>query len=95
MLFNDGSEFLTNNNNRHVKRTIMKIKMIVCSALGCQPSWPACVSEQHERARDNKEAKQAKLMAQAKVSKDDALKTALANVPNGAIKEGRIGKGTW
>jgi uncharacterized membrane protein YkoI len=31
-------------------------------------------------------------MAQAKVSKDDAGKTALAKVPNGTIKEGELEK---
>lgn len=35
---------------------------------------------------------QAKLEAQAKVSKADAEKTALAKVPNGTIKEGEIEK---
>jgi uncharacterized membrane protein YkoI len=49
-----------------------------------------CVSEKCEK--QHKEAKQAKLMAQAKVSKDDAGKTALAKVPNGTIKEGELEK---
>ena len=40
----------------------------------------------------NHEAKQAKLMAEAKVSKEDAQKTALAKVPNGTIKEGELEK---
>jgi uncharacterized membrane protein YkoI len=40
----------------------------------------------------HKEAKQEKLMAQAKVSKDDAQKTALAKVPNGTIKEAELEK---
>ena len=42
-----------------------------------------CVSEKEE---------QAKLEAQAKVSRADAEKTALAKVPNGTIKEGEIEK---
>jgi uncharacterized membrane protein YkoI len=47
----------------------------------------------------NKEADQAKLMAQAKVSKETAQQTALAKVPNGTIKEGELeqekGKLQW
>ena len=49
-----------------------------------------CVSEKCEK--QHKEAKQAKLMAQAKVSRADAEKTALAKVPNGTIKEGELEK---
>jgi uncharacterized membrane protein YkoI len=40
----------------------------------------------------NKEASQAKLMAEAKVSKEAAQQTALAKVPNGTIKEAEIEK---
>ena len=46
-----------------------------------------CVCTQH-----HKEAKQAKLMAEAKVSKDDAQKAALAKIPNGTVKEAEIEK---
>ena len=49
-----------------------------------------CVSEKCEK--QHKEAKQAKLMAQARVSRADAEKTALAKVPNGAVKEAEIEK---
>lgn len=49
-----------------------------------------CVSEKSEK--QHQEAKQAKLLAEAKVSKDDAQKTALAKVPNGTIKEGELEK---
>lgn len=69
----------------------MKIKMIVCSALaagllaGC--AWEKC--ERHEK---HGQATQARLMAEAKVSKDDAQKTALAKVPGGAVKEGELEK---
>ncbi|MGA2242506.1 MAG: PepSY domain-containing protein [Verrucomicrobiota bacterium] len=52
-----------------------------------------CVSEKCEKKEHhNKEAKQAKLMAEAKVSKADAEKIALAKVPSGAIKEGELEK---
>jgi uncharacterized membrane protein YkoI len=67
----------------------MKIKMIVCSALAAS-LLAGCVSEKCEH--HNKQAKQAKLMAEANVSKDDAQKIALAKVPNGMIKEGELEK---
>lgn len=74
----------------------MQIKMIVCSALAAS-LLAGCVCEKSEH--HNKEAKQAKLMAEAKVSKDDAQKTALAEVPNGTIKESELerehGKLIW
>ena len=76
------SEFLKTNNT--LNRTIMKIKMIVCSALAAS-LLVGCTFEKCEH--HDKQAKQAKLMAEAKVSKDDAQKTAQAKVPNGTVKE--------
>jgi len=75
----------------------MKIKTIICAALsaalltGC--AWENCERHEHQ----NKAAKQAKLMTKAKVSKDDAEKTALAKAPHGTIKEGELEKenGKW
>ena len=67
----------------------MKIKWIVCSALAAV-LLTGCVSEKCEK--HHQEAKQAKLMAEARISKDDAEKTALAKVPNGTIKEGELEK---
>ena len=67
----------------------MKIKMIVCSALAAS-LLVGCISEKSEH--HDKQAKQAKLMAKAKVSKDAAQKTALAKVPNGTIKESELEK---
>jgi uncharacterized membrane protein YkoI len=67
----------------------MKIKTIIFSALAAS-LLVGCVSEKCEH--HNKQAKQAKLMAEAKVSKDDAEKTALAKVPNGTIKESELEK---
>ncbi len=81
------SEFLKTNNT--LKRTIMKIKMIVCSALAAS-LLVGCVCERGEH--HDKQAKQAKLMAEAKVSKDDAQKTAQAKVPNGTVKESELEK---
>jgi uncharacterized membrane protein YkoI len=70
----------------------MKIKWIICSALAAV-LLTGCASEKCEKKEHhNKEAKQAKLMAEAKVSKDDAQKTALVKVPNGTIKEGELEK---
>src|SRR5271154_6451742 len=67
----------------------MKITMIACSALAVS-LLTGCICEKVEH--HDKEAKQAKLMAEAKVSKDDAQKTALAKVPNGTIKESELEK---
>jgi uncharacterized membrane protein YkoI len=67
----------------------MKIKTIGCFALAVS-LLVGCVSEKCER--HNEQAKQAKLTAEAKVSKDDAEKTALAKVPNGTIKESELEK---
>jgi uncharacterized membrane protein YkoI len=70
----------------------MKIKWIVCSALAAV-LLTGCASEKCEKKEHhNKEAKQAKLMAQAKVSRADAEKIALAKVSNGTIKEGELEK---
>jgi hypothetical protein len=47
-----------------------------------------CIGTKHH----NNEAEQEKLMAEAKVTKADAEKTALAKAPNGTIKEGELEK---
>ena len=65
----------------------MKTKIIIGSALAAS-LLAGCVSEKHE----HQQAKQSKLMAEAKVSKADAGKAALARVPNGTIKEGELEK---
>ena len=67
----------------------MKIKMIVCSALAVS-LLTGCICEKSEH--HNKETRQAKLMAKAKVSKADAEKTAMAKVPDGTIKESELEK---
>lgn len=82
--------------HRTLKLTNMKITMIVCSALVAS-LIVGCASEQREQ--QEKQAEQAKLMAEVKVSKDAAEKTAMANVPNGTIKESELenenGKLQW
>jgi hypothetical protein len=60
----------------------MKLKVIASSALAVA-LFAGCASEKHEHAQ---------LAAQAKVSRADAEKTALAQVPNGSIKEGELEK---
>ena len=67
----------------------MKIKMIVCSALAAA-LLAGCCTEKSEAK--HKETKQAKLMAEAKVSKEIAQQTALAKVPNGTVKAAEIEK---
>jgi uncharacterized membrane protein YkoI len=74
----------------------MKIKWIIFSALaatlltGCISVKCKCECEKKEH--HNKEAKQAKLMAEAKVSRADAEKIALGKAPNGTVKEGELEK---
>jgi uncharacterized membrane protein YkoI len=63
--------------------------MIVFSALAAS-LLAGCVCEKGDC--HDKEAKRVKLMAEAKVSKDDAQKTALAKVPDGTIKESELEK---
>jgi uncharacterized membrane protein YkoI len=62
--------------------------LIVILAIGALTGCVCTKGEKHH----NKEAKQAKLMAQAKISRADAEKTALAKVPGGTIKEGELEK---
>jgi uncharacterized membrane protein YkoI len=70
----------------------MKIKNIIWSlvTIGLLSGLTACMTEREEKA-EHKE-KEAKLEAQAKVSKADAEKIALAKAPGGTIKEGELEK---
>ena len=65
--------------------------MIACSTAAAA-LLAGCGTEKCEPKSHNAEAKQARLMAKAKVSKEAAEQTALAKVPNGAIKEAEIEK---
>lgn len=69
----------------------MKIKNIIGAAL-VAAMLAGCESDEHEGHEGNKEARQAQLMAQAKVSQSDAQATALAQVSNGTIKESELEK---
>lgn len=63
----------------------MKIKTLVGMTLTAM-LLAGCASEKQESA------KQAKLMAQAKISQTDAQAKASARVPNGTVKESEIEK---
>jgi uncharacterized membrane protein YkoI len=81
-------QFLNQKSNKEqaMKKSILR-SLIAIVAAGL---LAGCVSEKCEK--QHQEAKQAKLMAQAKVSRADAGKTALAKAPNGAIREGELEK---
>lgn len=64
-----------------MKLNQMIYSMAVAAMLAC--GLTGCMTE---------EKKEAKLQAEAKVSKADAEKTALAKVPGGTIKEGELEK---
>jgi hypothetical protein len=74
-------------------KNIMKIRNIICSAMVIG-LIAGCASEKNERKES-----QAQLQAEAKVSRADAEKVALAKAPNGTIKEGELerekGKLIW
>jgi len=63
----------------------MKTKTILCVALAAG-LLAGCASEKSEQT------KQARLEAKAKIARVDAEKTALAQVPDGVVKEGEIEK---
>jgi uncharacterized membrane protein YkoI len=64
-------------------RFTMKINLLPCSALAAL-LLAGCATHHHED--------QAALQAQAKVSRADAEKTALAKAPNGTVKEAELEK---
>lgn len=66
----------------------MKTKTLLCSALAAGLLAGALAIPVHAGGKD----KQAKLEAKAKISKADAEKTALAQVPNGTVKEAELEK---
>ena len=80
---NANSKLNMKKSSRCLLSAILATGLIVVALTGCE-------SEKSEQ--QHKEAKQAKLMAQAKVSKEDATKIALAKVPNGTVKEAEIEK---
>jgi len=77
----------------------MRIRNIICAAVAVAVVglFTGCETEKGE-AKKGKET-QAQLMAEAKITKEQAQNTALARVPGGTIKEGEIerenGKLIW
>ena len=69
----------------------MKIKMLLGSTLAAG-LLAGCCWEKCEHGEKNGEARQARLMTQAKVSKETAQASALAKVPNGTVKESELEK---
>jgi hypothetical protein len=55
-------------------------------------SLSGCASEECERCENGGENQAAKLLAQAKVSKEIAQASALAKVPGGTVKDGELEK---
>ena len=66
----------------------MKMNWIIYSTLAVA-LFTGCETEKGEAHHKDKEAK---LMAEAKVSKEAAQQTALSKVPNGTVKEGELEK---
>lgn len=67
------------------KNMVIKISTVLCVGLAAG-LLAGCASDREDSAD------KAKLMAEAKISQDDAQKTALERVPNGTIKEGELEK---
>ena len=67
----------------------MKIKNLIGIAL-VATALVGCETEAHHK--ESKEARQAKWMAEAKVSQADAQATALAKAPNGTVRESELEK---
>ena len=75
------------------KKSNMKIKHIITGVGVLSIAMGVTVSVLADEDKDDDGgAKQAKLMAEATVSKEDAQATALAKVPNGTVKETEIEK---
>jgi uncharacterized membrane protein YkoI len=90
-------QFLKPNNvtkDQAMKKSILQslIAILALSVLTGCISVKCCKGECEKKEHHHKEAKQAKLMAEAKVSRADAEKTALTKAPNGTIKEGELEK---
>ena len=81
----------------------MKIKSIICSVITIgllAGGLTACMTENEgKEGKEGEKATEAKLEAQAKITKAEAQKIALDKVPGGTIKEGGLeeekGKVLW
>jgi uncharacterized membrane protein YkoI len=67
----------------------MKIENLIGIALAAALLSGCCTEKHH---KESKEARQAKWMAEAKISQADAQATASAQVPNGTVKESELEK---
>jgi uncharacterized membrane protein YkoI len=72
-------------------KKVMKIKHFIGITLTAA-LLTGCSTEKSEHHKESKEAKQAKWMAEAKISQTDAQATAMAQVPNGNVKESELEK---
>lgn len=68
------------------KRIITKTTVVLCLALATG-LFAGCASEKDDDESEDRSDKQAQLTAEAKISKEQAEQTAMAQVPNGTIKE--------
>jgi uncharacterized membrane protein YkoI len=75
---------LVNNHRFREKGLIVKIKNVAC-LMAAVALFVGCETEKNEHD-------QAKLQSMAKVTKEDAQKTALARVPNGTVQEAELEK---
>ena len=73
------------------KRIITKITLVLCLGLAAG-LFAGCASDKDNDESEDRTDKQAQLMAEAKVSKEQAEQTAMAKVPNGTIKECELEK---
>lgn len=69
----------------------MKANLILGSVLAAS-LLAGCVSEKGKRWKQGAGGPAAKLMAQAKISREIAQQTALAKVPGGTVKDGELEK---
>ena len=73
------------------KRIITNTTLVLCLGLAAS-LFAGCASDKDDDESEDRSDKQAKLMAEAKVSKEQAEQTAMAKVPNGTIKECELEK---
>jgi uncharacterized membrane protein YkoI len=81
---------------RETTNAYMRIKSIICSMLTVSllaGGLAACTTEKEgKEGKEAEKATAAQLEAQARITKAEAQKIALARVPGGTIKEGEIEK---
>jgi uncharacterized membrane protein YkoI len=73
------------------QRVIAKSTVILCLGLAAS-LFAGCASERDDDESEDRANKQAKLMGEAKISKEQAEQTAMAKVPTGTVKECELEK---